>query len=68
MRPGGGTELYGTRSIYLGFPGRSCGTAGISGKITEFAKRAGLKHLAGVSRDVARRGPERREREREHRG
>jgi len=35
--------------------GRSCGTAGISGEITEFAIRAGLKYLVGVSRDVARR-------------
>lgn len=39
---------------YLVFPRRSSGTAGISTKITKFAKRAGLKYLVGVSRVVVR--------------
>lgn len=41
---------------YLVFPRRSFG-AGISAKITKFVKRADLKYLVGVSRDVARRIP-----------
>jgi len=38
---------------YLVFPRRSFGTTRISTKITKFAKRAGLKYLVGVSRDVS---------------
>lgn len=40
---------------YLAFPRRSFGATGISAKITKFAKRASLKYLVDVSRDVARR-------------